>query len=58
MPRWEWEAKVPAKWTALKALDLEEEPKESQVPAGVKTETSIPTWNLSSDTTGRISKTS
>ncbi|KAE9298973.1 hypothetical protein PR003_g23112 [Phytophthora rubi] len=45
MSRWEWEAKVPAKWTALKAPDLEEEPKEIQVPAGIKTETSTPTWN-------------
>ncbi|KAE8960292.1 hypothetical protein PF011_g30147 [Phytophthora fragariae] len=45
MSRWEWEAKVPAKWTALKAPDLEEEPKERQVPAGIKTETSTPTWN-------------
>ncbi|KAE8952686.1 hypothetical protein PR001_g33182, partial [Phytophthora rubi] len=45
MFRWEWEAKVPAKWTALKAPDLEEEPKEGQVPAGIKTETSTPTWN-------------
>ncbi|KAE8972698.1 hypothetical protein PF011_g25543 [Phytophthora fragariae] len=45
MSRWEWEAKVPAKWTALKAPDLEEEPKEGQVPAGIKTETSTPTWN-------------
>ncbi|KAE9338325.1 hypothetical protein PF008_g12121 [Phytophthora fragariae] len=44
-PSWEWEGKVPAKWTALKAPDLEDEPKERQVPAGIKTETSNPTWN-------------
>ncbi|KAE9211223.1 hypothetical protein PF004_g15987 [Phytophthora fragariae] len=37
--------KVPAKWTALKAPDLEDEPKERQVPAGIKTEASNPTWN-------------
>ncbi|KAE9277261.1 hypothetical protein PR003_g28838 [Phytophthora rubi] len=41
-PSWEWEGKVPAKWTALKAPDLEDEPKERQVPAA---ETSNPTWN-------------
>ncbi|KAE9348401.1 hypothetical protein PF008_g7353 [Phytophthora fragariae] len=45
MSRWEWEGKVPAKWTALKAPDLRNEPKERQVPAGIKTETSTPTWN-------------
>ncbi|KAE9163722.1 hypothetical protein PF002_g31784 [Phytophthora fragariae] len=44
-PSWEWEGKVPAKWTALKAPDLEEEPKERLVPAWIKTETSNPTWN-------------
>ncbi|KAE8881689.1 hypothetical protein PF005_g30210 [Phytophthora fragariae] len=40
-----WEGKVPAKWTALKVPDLEDEPKERQVPAGIKTETPNPTWN-------------
>ncbi|KAE8898261.1 hypothetical protein PF005_g19349 [Phytophthora fragariae] len=45
MSRWEWEGKVPAKWTSLKAPDLEEEFKERPVPAGIKTETSTPTWN-------------
>ncbi|KAE8885622.1 hypothetical protein PF005_g21277 [Phytophthora fragariae] len=35
MSGWEWEAKVPAKWTALKVPDMEEEPKEIQVPAGI-----------------------
>ncbi|KAE9067385.1 hypothetical protein PF010_g27482 [Phytophthora fragariae] len=44
-PSWEWEGKVPAKWTALKAPDLEDEPKGRQVPAGIKTETPNPTWN-------------
>ncbi|KAE8993401.1 hypothetical protein PF005_g16110 [Phytophthora fragariae] len=44
-PSWEWEGKVPAKWTALKVPDLEDEPKEMQVPARIKTETSNPTWN-------------
>ncbi|KAE8968862.1 hypothetical protein PR003_g19432 [Phytophthora rubi] len=61
MSRWEWEAKAPSKWTALKAPDLEEEPKESQVPAGIKTETSPRRGTKriwSSDTTGRSSKTS
>ncbi|KAE9295909.1 hypothetical protein PR003_g23890 [Phytophthora rubi] len=38
-------AKVPAKWTSLKAPGLEEELKERQVPAGIKTETSTPTWD-------------
>ncbi|KAE9335682.1 hypothetical protein PR003_g12897 [Phytophthora rubi] len=36
---------VPAKWTSLKDPDLEEEFKERPVPAGIKTETSTPTWN-------------
>ncbi|KAE8954859.1 hypothetical protein PR001_g32327, partial [Phytophthora rubi] len=44
-PSWEWEGKVPATWTALKAPDLEGEPKERLVPAGIKTETPNPTWN-------------
>ncbi|KAE9014153.1 hypothetical protein PR003_g12310 [Phytophthora rubi] len=44
MSRWEWEAKVPAKWTSLKASDLEEELKERPVPARIKTEPSTPTW--------------
>ncbi|KAE9188849.1 hypothetical protein PF002_g25205 [Phytophthora fragariae] len=39
MSRWEWEGKV------LKAPDLEEGLKERSVPAGIKTETSTPTWN-------------
>ncbi|KAE9029104.1 hypothetical protein PR002_g10226 [Phytophthora rubi] len=45
MSRWEWEGKVPAKWTSFKAPDLEEELKERPVSAGIKTETSTPTWN-------------
>ncbi|KAE8959269.1 hypothetical protein PF011_g30489 [Phytophthora fragariae] len=44
-PSWEWEGKMPAKWTALKAPDPEDEPKDRLVPAGIKTETSNPTWN-------------
>ncbi|KAE9333366.1 hypothetical protein PF008_g14484 [Phytophthora fragariae] len=62
MSRWEWEGKVPAKWTSLKAPDLEEEFKERPVPAGIKTETSTPTWNEADLEfryhTGRSSKTS
>ncbi|KAE9065891.1 hypothetical protein PF007_g28688 [Phytophthora fragariae] len=44
-PSWEWKGKVPAKWTALKAPDLGDEPKGRLVPAGIKTETPNPTWN-------------
>ncbi|KAE8893726.1 hypothetical protein PF003_g22062 [Phytophthora fragariae] len=44
-PSWEWEGKVPAKRTVLKAPDLEDEPKDRLVPAGIKTEAPNPTWN-------------
>ncbi|KAE9282579.1 hypothetical protein PF008_g27612 [Phytophthora fragariae] len=33
-PSWEWEGKVPAKWTALKAPDLEDEPKGDKFQPG------------------------
>ncbi|KAE8875916.1 hypothetical protein PF003_g39994 [Phytophthora fragariae] len=44
-PSWEWEGKAPAKRTVLKAPDLEDEPMDRLVPAGIKTETPNPTWN-------------